>query len=263
MKRILLSVTLASFFLGAGVAFARQAPGYHEPRIHRSDACPWVKGYYRKNGTYVKGYWRGGGGGSSEDTSARNALNRMRSATRGGGASTPTQPTQKYAPVGELKMLPQEPTREPSWIRQQRLERAQGLRPGVGVREDGTIATSSIVSKCIEVIDGDTLKISVDKASLVVSLYAIEAPTGKQPFASQSKTALSNLVLGKIVTIYSEGYAVSANMVSGWVFVGSLGLNGEQVKHGLARWNRKDAPDESKLEALESSAHSAHLGIWR
>lgn len=55
MKKLLLLATLASaFFLPNAYSASKSAE-----QVDAVYKCQWIDGYYRKDGTWVSGHWRG------------------------------------------------------------------------------------------------------------------------------------------------------------------------------------------------------------
>ena len=64
---------------------------------------------------------------------------------------------------------------------------------------------STLTGKVIGVTDGDTIKVLVNRQSVIVRLEGIDAPESSQSFGTKSKQALSTIVLGKTVTVKKTG----------------------------------------------------------
>jgi endonuclease YncB( thermonuclease family) len=241
MKRLLLLYALTTVF--GSVAFSPVAEARKPPKRH------WVKPYTRKNGTFVAGHFAGGSSGvwmprSSVAPYRFPRLTSPRSARTSANANYPAQPTL-----------------EPSWIRQQRLERSQGI---VSKSNSATPKASSLApfsGECAGVIDGKTMRVVRDASIVTVVLYALEAPSTLERWGSESKASLSKFAFNRIVQVYPKSVAPNGELTA-WVFVGKTGLNAGQIQQGLARWSRETAPREKKIAAFESKARTAKLGVW-
>ncbi|RYG71213.1 hypothetical protein EON80_05570 [bacterium] len=234
MKKICLLALLLTLTTAAQ---ARKKPGRH-----------WVKPYMRADGTLVRGHFAGSGPVTGKQNSK---VPPSFPANGGRGAVpllSPPTPTKSFYPAG--------PTLDPSWMRQQRLEQSNGL---VSPMNLGIPASFS--GKCVWVTDGNTLRVSHGKSAITVLLYGVAAPTIKEKYWHQSKTALARLALGKTVTIYPQ-VPVKNGVFSGYVFVGRAALNAAQVVQGWARWDNVGAPGAVKLGALQNEALAARLGVW-
>ena len=251
MKFFPLSLLVPLLFCGASEASPRKKPGRHS-----------TNGYYRKDGTYVHSYVSGSGPLATRSRRGRSSRGRSSSipdsweSDNGDGPENRTRPS---ALVPELYVPPQEATREPSWVRQQRLERS--LQTGRRIQSDGSSETSYLVGKCTAVIDGDTLQILVGRAPKTIHLNGSDAPELDQDFGAQAKSSLSSLALGKTVTVYPVA-TLPFGQVRGWVFIGSRNLSSEQIRLGLAWWYQEDAPTEVKLSGLQEDARRAGIGLW-
>jgi endonuclease YncB( thermonuclease family) len=100
--------------------------------------------------------------------------------------------------------------------------------------------------KVVGVSDGDTL--------------IVLTPEKSQAYGQRSKQSLSDLVFGKQVRVKQQDRDRYGRVV-GRVYVGSLDVNAEQVKRGMAWVYRKYAKDRS-LFKLEEEARAAKIGLW-
>jgi endonuclease YncB( thermonuclease family) len=115
--------------------------------------------------------------------------------------------------------------------------------------------------KVVGVSDGDTLIVlTPEKQQIKVRLAEIDAPEKSQAFGQRAKQSLSDLVFGKQVRIEQQDRDWYGRVV-GKAYVGSLDVNAEQVKRGMARVYRKYAKDRA-LFKLEEEARSARRGLW-
>lgn len=124
-----------------------------------------------------------------------------------------------------------------------------------------SVPAKVVTGRCISVGDGQTLTLLSGRTVTTVRLYAVDAPEKTQDFGAQSKNSLWELAFGQTLAVYPT--QKEGGVVCGWVFAGKMGINAEQVKSGWARWDHSEAPNESKMSALESAARSAHLGLWQ
>jgi endonuclease YncB( thermonuclease family) len=115
--------------------------------------------------------------------------------------------------------------------------------------------------KVVGVSDGDTLIVlTPEKQQIKVRLAEIDAPEKSQAYGQRSKQSLSDLVFGKQVRVKQQDRDRYGRVV-GRVYVGSLDINAEQVKRGMAWVYRKYARDQA-LYALERQARGAKRGLW-
>lgn len=114
--------------------------------------------------------------------------------------------------------------------------------------------------KVIAVTDGDSINVQVNDERIAVRLDGIDAPEFGQLYAANSKKFLSNLVLGKVVTIKKTG-TDRYDRTLGMVLVGNLDANAKLVESGWA-WHFKKYNDEDRLADLEDAARAAQRGLW-
>jgi micrococcal nuclease len=114
--------------------------------------------------------------------------------------------------------------------------------------------------KVIGVTDGDTIKVLVNKETVIVRLEGIDAPESGQSFGKKAKEALAELVAGKTVTIKKTG-ADKHGRILGIVVVGGVDANSKLVEEGWA-WHFKKYSTDQDLAKLEEAARSAKQGLW-
>lgn len=119
---------------------------------------------------------------------------------------------------------------------------------------------SGVVSS---VHDGDTITVDATK----VRLEAIDAPELAQTYGAQAKTSLSNLVLGRQVTVHYAKIDKYGRTV-GSVFTSTcLYVNLEQVRTGSA-WHYKQyqceqpASTRAAFAAAQADAEDKDRGLW-
>lgn len=120
----------------------------------------------------------------------------------------------------------------------------------------------SIEGRVIWVTDGDTLVVIIPgRQEIRIRLVWIDAPELKQAYGDQSKRSLSLMTLNQWVRVVDHGYDRYGRLL-GQVYVGSLDVNAEQVRRGMAWVYRKYAPKGSPLLEVEQIAKMARLGLW-
>jgi endonuclease YncB( thermonuclease family) len=99
--------------------------------------------------------------------------------------------------------------------------------------------------KVVGVSDGDTLIVlTPEKQQIKVRLADIDAPEKRQPFGQRAKQSLSDLVYGKQVMVKQETKDRYGRVV-GRMYAGSLDINAEQIRRGMAWVYRKYAKDRA------------------
>jgi len=113
----------------------------------------------------------------------------------------------------------------------------------------------------VKIADGDTLTLlTSSNEKIKVRLAGIDTPERKQPFGSEAKQALSELVFQKKALIEVETKDRYGRTV-GIVFVDGQNINYELVRQGMAWVYRKYTNDEILYE-LEAQAKTKKTGLW-
>lgn len=124
----------------------------------------------------------------------------------------------------------------------------------------------TITGQVIEVIDGDTIRVSRSSNVHTIKLAGIDAPEQQQPFGPEAKKHLFNLIFRKKVVVHVYKNDKHER------FVGKLVLNGRDInlqmlKDGFA-WHYKkyhyEQSTEDRIRYSESEKTSRNLskGLW-
>ena len=159
---------------------------------------------------------------------------------------------------------------EPSWVRQQRLERqAQQAANSRNQRQSARNVSvpAQFTGQCVGVTDGDTITVLYGNTPVRIRLQGIDAPESKQAFGAQSKKGLSDMVFGKVVLVKSTGKD-RYGRVLGWISAGRAGggtvdVNRTMARAGLAWWYQQYTPKDSALKNAQAEAKKARRGLWR
>ncbi|SMF04718.1 thermonuclease family protein [Pseudobacteriovorax antillogorgiicola] len=109
------------------------------------------------------------------------------------------------------------------------------------------------------VVDGDTVKVSIDGDTETMRLECIDAPESRQEFGYESTRALTRLVEGRTVDLEITGEDRYGRLL-GFIFSNGRDINRYQVQQGLA-WNYTQyCGDEYAAE--EEAARDAGRGLW-
>ena len=119
----------------------------------------------------------------------------------------------------------------------------------------------SICCKVVGVTDGDTVRVLIDSREVRVRLEGIDAPESKQPYGTQSKTALSELVFGKDVRLVVSGKDRYGRTL-GTLFVGEQNVNLQMVRDGMA-WHYKRFNHDETMAGAEREAREGRKGLWQ
>ena len=124
------------------------------------------------------------------------------------------------------------------------------------------------------VLDGDTFHCIPDKTikgaklhkdgTVSIRLRGVDAPEKRQPSGMDAQESLKELLGRKTVKLDVKDID-RYGRVSAYVFVGSLNVNLEQVKRGLA-WaytEYLDRPYASEFYDAEKQARKQRLGLWK
>ncbi len=114
--------------------------------------------------------------------------------------------------------------------------------------------------KVIAVLDGDTVLIKRAQGLVKLRMAGIDAPEKAQTFGETSKRSLSDMVMGKQVTIKSQAIDKYGRMVAS-INVNGLDVNAEQLRRGMA-WENSHFHSDIKLLALQEEAQQAPRGLW-
>ncbi|MBK8576581.1 MAG: thermonuclease family protein [Elusimicrobia bacterium] len=114
----------------------------------------------------------------------------------------------------------------------------------------------------IGVFDGDTLEVLVQHRARPIRLEGVDCPEKRQADGRRAKQFTASQVQGKTVSVEVVDIDKYGRMVA-WVKRedGRL-LNEEIVRAGMGWWYKKYAPENKKLEQLETEARAAKRGLW-
>ena len=129
----------------------------------------------------------------------------------------------------------------------------------------------SLTGRIVQVSDGDTINILVDRTTRRVRLASIDAPETAhgstrpgQPFGEASRKSLAEMVAGKTLTLIcfeTDRYGRDVCDIP----VADTTANLLQVKNGMAWANQQGGGKylrDRSLPELEKKARAARVGIW-
>lgn len=116
---------------------------------------------------------------------------------------------------------------------------------------------------CVRVVDGDTIWVhrDGDPHPLRVRLYGIDCPERRQPWGREARDYTARLVLHKRVTLEPVEYDRYGRLVA-WVSVGTVSVNRDLLRAGMAWWYRRYARQYPELGLLEAEARHGCRGLW-
>lgn len=128
------------------------------------------------------------------------------------------------------------------------------------------VSAEILRGKVIQVTDGDTLVIFVDRMQVKVRLSGIDAPERGQPFGNRSRRHLSDVVSGQSVEVRSEKKDRYGRVV-GKIMHSGRDINLEQVRAGMAWWYEyykedQSKPDQAAYREAEDLARRENIGLW-
>jgi len=121
---------------------------------------------------------------------------------------------------------------------------------------------NTVSGKVIAVIDGDTYDVLLYGNKIVrVRMEGIDAPEKGMPFYQKSKKYLSDLCLGKQITIKITGVDNHDRLLAYSFLEDGKELSHEMIKAGFA-WHFKKYNSNSELSELEFEAKTLKKGLW-
>lgn len=121
--------------------------------------------------------------------------------------------------------------------------------------------------KVVEVTSGDTLTVINGGGYIKVRLKAVDAPEAEQPWGASAHQHLSNLVLGKEVTVQLTGLN-SEKKIVGIVYLNKTDIGQQMIRDGVAWYDHVTDNGLGLLERRiyqesEQAARSERRGIWQ
>ena len=123
-----------------------------------------------------------------------------------------------------------------------------------------SLSSSAFEAIVTAVTDGDTVKIEYQNKTIKVRLAGIDTPELKQEFGTESKRALEDKVLNKMVYIDGEKEDRYGRLIAD-LRIGSRWINIELIEEGYA-WHYKQYSKNTDLAKAESSAKKEAKGLW-
>ena len=129
-------------------------------------------------------------------------------------------------------------------------------------------ASWTVEGRVVSVSDGDTFTmLDRGKAQHKIRLSGIDAPEKGQAFGDRAKESLSRLVFDKAVEAHCHKKDRYRREVCR-VMRGSVDVNLEQLRAGMAWWYREYAKEQSPQDredyvAAEDDARTRRVGLWK
>ena len=122
-------------------------------------------------------------------------------------------------------------------------------------------ALADFVGKVVNVSDGDTLTVLVDRTPVRVRLDAIDAPEIRQPYGRRSQQSLAELCAAKTARVMENGIDRYGRTIAR-ITCDGVDANSEQVRRGMAWVFERYAPRTSALYGLQGEARATRRGLW-
>jgi endonuclease YncB( thermonuclease family) len=144
-----------------------------------------------------------------------------------------------------------------------RTKRAKRRPPGeLGARTDRPpVPQGRFEGEVVAVLDGDTIDVMHDGAAVRVRLAGVDCPERRQAWGQKAKERTSELVFGKRVSVNTEKADRFGRALASVTQPDGNILNETLLREGLAWWYRRYS-DDRRLEALETEARNAKVGLW-
>lgn len=129
------------------------------------------------------------------------------------------------------------------------------------------VSALTLNGRVVDIADGDTLTLLVDRRPYVISIAAIDAPERYQAWGDRSKANLGRLSFNRAAVAHCTGVDRRGHQVCK-LTVNNLDVGLEQIKDGMA-WrvrnyaNGLSAEDQSAYESTELMAKLKRQGLWR
>lgn len=120
----------------------------------------------------------------------------------------------------------------------------------------------SFTGQVASILDGGTIEVLRNGKAERVRLNGIACPKNDQPYSEQAKQAMSDLVFSMEVELQIYGKDKSGRILADVVRLDGTNINHALVQEGWCWWDRRHAPGDTQLEALEQEARDTKKGLW-
>lgn len=127
---------------------------------------------------------------------------------------------------------------------------------------DGESHFGRIRGVVTRVIDGDTIRVTHDFATLPIRLWGVDAPERNQPRGKEATAYAKRLALGQRVEILVRDRDRYGRYIGEVWLPGGVNLSRTLAEAGLAMWYEQYSPDDRMLHALQSQAQEDERGLW-
>ena len=122
-----------------------------------------------------------------------------------------------------------------------------------------------MIGKVIDVIDGDTIIVTVEGAIMKVSLWGIDAPEKEQPLGQEAWQALINRApLNTRIYLHPMDMDMYGRMVANVGYDGEFAVNFSMAAQGMAyHFNDFSSAGNRCLAEAQKIARDSRMGVWR
>jgi micrococcal nuclease len=113
----------------------------------------------------------------------------------------------------------------------------------------------------VDVADGDTLMVMIDRQLLKLDLSDINAPAPGQPYATRARLSLEELCEDKTALIDDLGIGRGKHVFA-HVMCDGVDAASEQVRRGMAWVTAQPGAATASLASIEASAKAERRGLW-
>ena len=118
-----------------------------------------------------------------------------------------------------------------------------------------------VAGRVVDVHDGDTLTVLVDRKEVKVRLEGIDAPELGQRYGNRAKRSLADICIGKHARVSEQNHGHHGRIL-GVVLCGDVEANSTQVLRGMAWVFDRYVADGSPLYRLQDDAKARQRGLW-
>ena len=122
-------------------------------------------------------------------------------------------------------------------------------------------AAETLHGLVVDVHDGDTIRVEINKVQHRVRLVGIDAPELDQLYGYASRTSLAEMTMNKRVTAECEKKDKYTRDLC-TVYVGKLNINEAQIERGMAWSYSHYLPKGTPLKTIMDKAKAAKRGLW-
>ena len=117
-------------------------------------------------------------------------------------------------------------------------------------------------AEVIRVDQGDLLTVRHQSKEIEVRLYGITCPSPGEPYGNEARQFASREALHEKVQVQVRGREGESRIRGSVQLADGSVLDQDLVRAGLAAWDRRDAPNDIKLQTLEDFARKLGIGLW-